>query len=254
MADVDAPCRVRSAQSLRPRPAPASPPGMSANEIGTAFPSLSAHVLVRLGDDYLGVWCTMMVAMMLPSVTPMVLLFDRVSAERARRSKRYLSTWIFVASYLAVWTLYGLGAYALYRGLRALDLELLDWSRGGPYALGALLGLAGLYELTPLKNACLRQCRSPMYFVLGGWRDGTRGAVRMGFEHGTYCVGCCWGLMLVLFGLGAMSILWMAVIAALIFAQKVLPFGDRLGRMLALAFVASGIWIAAAPSSVPGLA
>jgi len=203
---------------------------------------------------YLGVWCTMMVAMMLPSVTPMVLLFDRVSAERARRNKRYLSTWIFVASYLAVWTLYGLGAYALYRGLRALDLELLDWSRGGPYALGALLGLAGLYEPTARKNACLRQCRSPMYFVLGGWRDGTRGAVRMGFEHGTYCVGCCWGLMLVLFGLGAMSILWMAVIAALIFAQKVLPFGDRLGRMLALAFVASGIWIAAAPSSVPGLA
>jgi predicted metal-binding membrane protein len=202
---------------------------------------------------YLGVWVTMMAAMMLPSVAPMVLLFDKVSSERARRGRTVVPTWIFAASYLAVWTLYGLAAYGLYRGVRSLHLGFLDWNRGGPYVVGALLVLAGAYELTPLKAVCLRHCRSPMHFVLGGWRNGVGGALRMGVEHGAYCVGCCWGLMVVLFGLGVMSIAWMAVVAALIFAQKILPYGDRLTRVFAVAFVAAGVWIAAAPGSVPGL-
>jgi predicted metal-binding membrane protein len=202
---------------------------------------------------YVGIWVTMMAAMMLPSVAPMVLLFDKVSEERARRNRPYVPTWIFAASYFAVWTLYGLAAYAIYRGIRALDLEFLDWNRGGPYVVGALLAIAGIYELTPLKSICLRHCRSPMHFILGGWRDGTFGAIRMGAEHGGYCVGCCWGLMLVLFALGVMSILWMAVVAALIFAQKLLPRGEVLSRVFAVAFVGAAIWIAAAPSSVPGL-
>jgi predicted metal-binding membrane protein len=202
---------------------------------------------------YVGIWVTMMAAMMLPSVAPMVLLFDKVSGERARRNRPYVPTWIFAVSYLAVWTLYGLAAYALYRGVRALDLEFLDWNRGGPYVAGALVAAAGVYELTPLKNVCLRHCRSPMHFILGGWRDGTFGAIRMGAEHGAYCIGCCWGLMLVLFALGVMSILWMAVVAALIFAQKLLPRGERLTRVFAVAFVLMGIWIAVAPSTVPGL-
>jgi predicted metal-binding membrane protein len=202
---------------------------------------------------FVGIWVTMMAAMMLPSVAPMVLLFDRVSEEKARRGTAYVPTWIFVASYLAVWTVYGLAAYALYRGVRALDLGVLHWDRGGPYIAGTVVALAGLYELTPLKTVCLRHCRSPMHFVLGGWRDGVGGAVRMGVEHGAYCVGCCWGLMIVLFALGVMSLFWMAVVAALIFAQKVLPYGDRLARVFAVAFVAFGIWIAAAPGSVPGL-
>jgi predicted metal-binding membrane protein len=195
----------------------------------------------------------MMAAMMLPSVAPMVLLFDQVSEQRARQNQHFVPTWIFAASYLAVWTVYGLTAYAIYRGIRALDIEFLDWSRGGPYVVGALLAIAGLYELTPLKNICLRHCRSPLHFVLAGWRDGTGGAIRMGAEHGAYCVGCCWGLMLVLFALGVMSILWMAVVAALIFAQKILPRGEVLARVFAVAFVATGIWVATAPSTVPGL-
>ena len=202
---------------------------------------------------FVGIWVTMMAAMMLPSVAPMVLLFDRVSAEKARRDLPYVPTWIFAASYFAVWTVYGLAAYALYRGVRALDLGFLNWDRGGPYVAGALIGLAGLYELTPLKEVCLRHCRSPMHFVLSGWREGVSGAWRMGAEHGAYCVGCCWGLMVVLFALGVMSLFWMAVVAALIFAQKVLPYGDRLSRVFAVAFVAFGIWLAAAPGTVPGL-
>ncbi|TMK72349.1 MAG: DUF2182 domain-containing protein [Actinobacteria bacterium] len=201
---------------------------------------------------YLGIWVTMTAAMMLPSVAPMVLLFDRVSAEKARRDLPNVPTYVFALSYLAVWTIFGLAAYALYRGIRSLDIGFLEWDRGGPYVAGGLIALAGLYELTPLKEICLRHCRTPMHFVLG-WRDGVRGAVRMGVEHGAYCVGCCWGLMVMLFALGVMSLFWMAVVAALIFAQKVLPYGDKLSRVFAVALVAFGIWVAAAPGSVPGL-
>jgi predicted metal-binding membrane protein len=202
---------------------------------------------------FVGIWVTMMAAMMLPSVAPMLLLFVRVSAERGQRGHKYVPTWVFASSYLVVWTAYGLAAYGLYRGIRALDFGFLAWDRQGPYVAGALVALAGVYELTPLKSVCLRHCRSPMHFVLAGWREGVRGALRMGAEHGAYCVGCCWGLMLVLFALGVMSLFWMGVVAALIFAQKVLPYGDRLARVFAVAFVAFGIWIAASPGTVPGL-
>ena len=202
---------------------------------------------------FVGIWVTMMAAMMLPSVAPMVLLFDRVAGEQAKRDRPFVPTWIFVSTYLAVWAVYGLGAYGLYRGIRALDVGFLDWRRGGHYVAGAALAAAGLYELTPLKRVCLRHCRSPLHFVLGGWRPGLRGAIRMGVEHGAYCVGCCWGLMVILFALGVMSLFWMGVVAALIFAQKVLPYGNRLTRPFALLFVAAGIWLAAAPSTFPGL-
>ena len=113
--------------------------------------------------------------------------------------------------------------------------------------------VAGIYQLTPVKDVCLRHCRTPMHFLLHGWHEGKLGALRMGGEHGLYCVGCCWGLMVVLFTVGVMSLVWMAVIAAVIFAEKVIPYGTRLTKALALAFVALGIWIAVAPSSVPGL-
>ena len=202
---------------------------------------------------YLGIWVTMMAAMMLPSVAPMVLLFDKISSERARQGKSYVPTWVFALSYFAVWTVYGLAAYGIYRGVRSLHPGFLGWDRGGPYVVAGLIAFAGLYELTPLKSVCLRHCRSPMHFLLGGWRFGTAGALRMGVEHGAYCVGCCWGLMIVLFALGVMSLAWMAVVAGLIFAQKVLPRGDRLTRVFAVGFVGAAVWIAAAPGSVPGL-
>ena len=202
---------------------------------------------------YLGVWVTMMAAMMLPATAPMVTLFHRVSSERARRGQAFVPTWVFVLSYLAVWVAYGLAAYGLYRLVIAFDDGFLSWGRGGPYVAGGAIIAAGLYELTPLKRVCLKHCRSPLHFVLGGWRPGWAGALRMGAEHGAYCVGCCWGLMVVLFALGVMSLTWMLVVAALIFAQKVLPRGELLTRPFALAFVAVGIWVAAAAGTVPGL-
>ena len=202
---------------------------------------------------YLGIWVTMMGAMMLPSVFPMVLLFARVSSEGGRRGARVVPTWVFVMSYLAVWTLYGLVAYGLYRVVRTLDPGFLAWDRAGPYVVGGAVAAAGLYELTPLKSVCLRHCRSPLHFILGGWRPGWFGALRMGSAHGAYCVGCCWGLMIVLFALGVMSLFWMALVAGVIFVQKIIPWGERFTTALAVALVALGIWVAAAPGSVPDL-
>jgi len=202
---------------------------------------------------FLGVWVTMMAAMMLPSVAPMALLFARVSGERRRRGTSFVPTWVFLCGYLAAWTGYGLVAYGLFRLVSAANLHALDWQAHGPLIAGGAIAAAGIYQLTPLKRVCLRHCRSPLHFVLGGWREGRRGALRMGLEHGGYCVGCCWGLMLILFALGVMSIVWMLLVAGLIFAEKVLPFGHRLTPFFALAFVAAGIWVAAAPGSVPGL-
>jgi predicted metal-binding membrane protein len=202
---------------------------------------------------FTGIWVTMMAAMMFPSAAPMVLFFHRVSSERARRAQASVPAWIFSLSYLAVWTLYGLAAYGLYRIVVRFDVGFLDWDRGGRYVAGGAIVAAGLYELTPLKSVCLRHCRTPLHFVMGHWREGQLGAIRMGAEHGAYCVGCCWGLMIVLFALGVMSLTWMAVVAALILAQKVLPYGDRLTRVFAAVFIAAGIWVAAAPGSVPGL-
>ncbi|HVC87944.1 MAG TPA: DUF2182 domain-containing protein [Gaiellaceae bacterium] len=202
---------------------------------------------------FVGSWVTMMAAMMLPSVAPMALLFAAVSRERARRGGEHVPTSIFLGGYLAVWTMYGLLAYGVYRALRAIDLHLLAWSHHGPLVAGSVLVATGVYQLTPFKRVCLRHCRSPLHYVLGGWRDGKAGAARMGIEHGAFCVGCCWGLMVVLFALGAMSLVWMGIVAGLIFAEKVLPFGHRLTRVIAVSLAAAGIWVAVAPDSVPGL-
>ena len=198
---------------------------------------------------FLGIWVTMMAAMMLPSVSPMVLAYARVGRARPTSAP----TAVFVAGYFAAWTLYGLVAYGLYRLVDAADLGLLAWHRAGPYVAGGAIVAAGLYQLTPIKDVCLRHCRTPVHFLAHGWRNGAAGALRMGFTHGLYCVGCCWGLMLVLFTLGVMSLFWMAVIAGVIFAEKMLPYGERLTRVVAVAFIVLGLWIAIAPDTVPGL-
>ena len=203
---------------------------------------------------FVGIWVTMMAAMMLPSVSPMVLVFARVSRERQRQGRAgFVPTWIFVAGYLAAWTAYGLLAYGVFRLVTGVDSGYLTWDRAGAYVAGAAIVSAGIYQLTPLKELCLRHCRGPMHFVLHGWRPGRPGALRMGAEHGLYCVGCCWGLMVILFAVGVMSLLWMAAVAGVIFAEKLFPHGLRLSRVFAVAFVAFGIWVAVAPASVPGL-
>jgi predicted metal-binding membrane protein len=202
---------------------------------------------------YLGLWVTMMAAMMLPSAAPMVLLFAKVSSDRTRHGRTFAPTWVFVTGYLAAWTAYGLVAFGVYRAIVAAGTGFLAWDRQGPVVAGAAIAAAGAYELTPLKNICLRHCRTPLHFLLHDWRAGRLGGFVMGVHHGGYCVGCCFGLMLILFSLGVMSLVWMAALAVVILAQKVLPLGRALLSAFAVCLVAVGIWVAAAPGSVPGL-
>jgi predicted metal-binding membrane protein len=185
---------------------------------------------------YLGIWITMTAAMMLPSEAPAALFLARLT--------RGLPTLLFLAGYLAVWTAYGLVAYGVFRLVTSFDTGWLAWNEGGPYVAGGVIAAAGIYELTPLKQICLRRCRSPH-------PDGP--AFRSGLVNGLYCGGCSGGLMAVLFALGVMSLVWMVVVAAVIFTEKVLPQGLRLSRVVAMALLTLGIWVAFSPSTVPGL-
>jgi predicted metal-binding membrane protein len=195
---------------------------------------------------YVGIWVTMMAAMMLPSVAPMALVFAHVSSQRAHhRGEGAVSTWFLLAGYLAAWTAYGLAAYGLYRAVKAWDPAFLSWDHQGPVVAGTAIAAAGLYQLTPLKRACLRRCRSPLAFVLERWRDGTAGALRMGVEHGGYCLGCCALLMALLFVGGLMNLLWAAAIAAWVLLEKVLPAGELMARGAGGLAVAFGVWMMA---------
>jgi predicted metal-binding membrane protein len=185
---------------------------------------------------YLGIWVTMTAAMMLPSEAPAALLVARL--------RRGLPAVLFIAGYLAVWTAYGLAAYGLFRLVTSFDTGWLAWNEGGPYVAGGVIAAAGVYELTSLKQLALRRCRS---------RHPDGPALRSGLAEGLYCVGSSGGLMAVLFAVGVMNVLWMVVVAAVIFAEKVLPQGLRLTRPLAIALLALGIWVALSPSTVPGL-
>jgi predicted metal-binding membrane protein len=189
---------------------------------------------------FVGIWVTMMAAMMLPSAAPMVLVHAR-----SRRG----STVVYVAGYLAAWTVYGLAAYGVYRGIRTVAPSFLAWDRDGPWVAGGALIAAGLYQLTPLKTVCLRHCRSPVGLLL----HARGGALRIGLTHGAWCIGCCSGLMLALFALGVMSLVWMAAVALVILAEKALPGGERIAWATAAALVALGVWVGSSPSSVPGL-
>jgi predicted metal-binding membrane protein len=203
---------------------------------------------------FIGVWVTMTAAMMLPSTAPMVLMVRMASAQPGRgRPSAPVTTALFLAGYVAAWTVYGLAAYGAFRALAAHHPAFLAWDREGPVVAGAAVVAAGVYQLTPLKRACLRHCRTPLHFVMHRWREGTAGAFAMGLEHGAWCLGCCFGLMLALFAVGVMSIAWMAVVAVVIFAEKVFPGGARLAAPVAVCLLALGVLIAVAPSSVPGL-
>src|SRR3954453_1266999 len=200
-------------------------------------------------------WVVMMAAMMFPSIAPMVLMYARIEEGKREQGKRTEAgtTALFVVGYLLTWGAAGVIGYAIIQGGRALDLSFLAWHNGGPYIAGGVILAAGIYQLTPLKDACLRRCRSPMMFLLTAWRPGRNGALRMGMEHGGWCVGCCWGLMAALFALGVMSIGWMVLIAALIATEKLLPWRVVANRGVALVLIVLGLGVALAAEDVPGL-
>ena len=191
-------------------------------------------------------WLVMMAAMMLPAVTPMVVAYSRREAPAG-------ATPFFVAGYLVAWLAAGLLAYVLVEGVRSLDLGFLAWDTAGRYVAGGVILAAAIYQLTTPKDACLRRCRDPRAFLEGHWRPGRVGALRMGMEHGGFCVGCCWALMAALFALGVMSVGWMAFIAALIVAERLLPWKVAAGRGIAILLAVLALGVALAPEEVPGL-
>jgi predicted metal-binding membrane protein len=197
---------------------------------------------------FTGVWAVMMAAMMFPSVAPTVALYARMT-----RVRRPLAPLFFAGGYLLTWTAAGLFAYGLFRLGRELLGSDLAWSRGGQWFAGGVLLVAAAYEVTPLKEMCLAKCRSPLGFLLGSWRDGTRGAVEMGARHGAWCVGCCWALMAALFALGVMSLAWSAFVAGIVAFEKVLPWRRVATYGTAAVLLALAILLWAAPDAIPGL-
>ncbi len=200
---------------------------------------------------FLALWVVMMVAMMFPTAAPMIVLFGRVQAQRRSRGDAFIATSVFVGAYLFVWSASGivafLAAIAAERVAGELGLSTETAARIG----GALLVVAGLYQLTPLKRACLTHCRSPLSFVMTSWRPGTAGALRMGIEHGVYCLGCCWLLFVILFPLGMMNVAAMAVITLFIFAEKTFPFGRRVMQAGAAILILYGLAVLVAPALLP---
>jgi predicted metal-binding membrane protein len=201
---------------------------------------------------FAGVWVVMMAAMMFPSIGPMVVMDSRIRAEKRERGAA-VGTALFTAGYLVAWTAAGVLAYAVFEALRSLDIGFLAWDEGGRFVAAGVLLAAALYQLTSLKDAYLSECRAPLTFVHHVWRPGAFGAVRMGIAHGARCIGCCWALMAALFALGVMSLGWMALIAAMIASEKLLPWKSAATRGVMAVLLVLAIAVAVSPESVPGL-
>ena len=196
---------------------------------------------------FLAVWIVMMAAMMFPSVAPTVALYSRMTRQRSP-----VLPLMFVSGYLLTWAAAGVLAYAIGVAISSMSTEFFAWDRAGRWTAGATLVVAAVYELTPLKDVCLAKCRSPLGFMLSSWRDGSSGALQMGAKNGAWCVGCCWALMASLFALGVMSIVWMAVVATLIAAEKIVPW-RRVAHGTAAVLLVLGVLLILAPTAIPGL-
>ena len=181
-------------------------------------------------------WVVMMVAMMLPSAAPTILLFAALTRTQASASP-LSPTAGFAAGYVLLWGVFSLVATLAHRALEHAALVSSAMRATTSVLAGLLLVAAGIYQWTSLKHACLSHCRSPIHFVTRHWRAGLGGAFRLGLTHGAYCVGCCWALMVILVAVGAMSLPWVLLIAVLVFAEKVLPGGLRTARVIGLLLV-----------------
>jgi predicted metal-binding membrane protein len=175
-------------------------------------------------------WAVMMVTMMTPSAAPMILMFAGVNRRRWEQQVPYVLTGVFLLGYLAVWAAFSVLATAAQWGLHDASLLSPMLVSTTPVLGGTLLLVAGIYQWTPLKHACLSKCRSPLGFVLNEWREGRWGAFLMGLKHGSYCTGCCWSLMALLFVAGVMNLLWVAAIVGFILLEKMAPAGQRMGQ------------------------
>ncbi|MDX6388153.1 MAG: hypothetical protein QOD85_1955 [Gaiellaceae bacterium] len=223
-------------------------PAMSEGSVmGDAMVRVQPWAAGQLAPRFL-MWAVMMVAMMLPSAIPMTLVYAAVARKAARENRPVAPTFVFVAGYLAIWVLFSVAATAAQSGLDQWALLSPTMSSASPYLGGGLLIAAGVYELTPYKHTCLAHCRAPAHFISQKWRSGFPGAFRMGLGLGTYCLGCCWILMGLLFVGGLMNLLWVAAIAAFILLEKTLPLAEVGARLVGAAMIVVGL------VSVSGLA
>lgn len=200
---------------------------------------------------FIGIWIAMMVAMMFPASAPMILTFSKISASKRQQDRPFVPTWIFVSAYLLVWSLCGVVAYILASGIEYLAAQSMWLMESAARFGGITLLVAGLYQLSPLKDTCLAKCRTPLQFILSSWREGYRGAFRMGLEHGAYCLGCCWLLFAILFPLGLMNLAVMVLVTALIFAEKALPAGRLVGKLAGVGLIVYGVLVIFMPIVLP---
>ena len=230
---------------------PASMAGMDMSGMTMPAPGPGPAFLPRWswshGAILLGMWTVMMVGMMLPSVTPMLLIYLRVAQQAAARGYRFVTVGWFTAGYLAAWVLFSLTATAAQGVLEVRGLMSSMMVTESSRLAGALLVVVGIFQWTPLKNACLAQCRAPLAFIQrhGGFQSTAAGSLRLGFIHGLYCIGCCWALMAVLFVAGVMNLLWIAALMVLVLLEKLVPRGALVARGAGLAAVACGLWLIA---------
>jgi predicted metal-binding membrane protein len=203
---------------------------------------------------FVAVWTVMMAAMMLPAAAPMIFIFASAQARRAHNVA--VPTWIFIVGYILIWAAAGALVYILVQigselATRLTPPERTKWA---PLALGSTLIAAGFYQFTPIKLVCLSHCRSPFAIVAQYWRDGKVGALVMGLRHGAYCLGCCWALFAVMVAAGVMSLAWMLLLTLVVFIEKVLTPGRRVGAAMGIALILLGIVVAGGAIQMPGLA
>ena len=214
-------------------------PGMA-----MATPAMHAWSWVEV-STLIVMWAVMMVAMMTPSAAPMILMFATIHRRRTAEGRPAVPIAIFVLGYFVVWTLFSVVAALAQVGLHAAALLSPAMAATSPLLAGGLFIAAGVFQWTPLKRTCLDTCRMPLSFLMANWREGPGGAFQMGLRHGLYCLGCCWALMALLFVAGVMNILWVVAIAAAVLVEKVVPHGDRVGRIAGLGLAATGALLAA---------
>ncbi|MDO8432800.1 MAG: DUF2182 domain-containing protein [Candidatus Binatus sp.] len=213
---------------------------MTPADLGGVVARLASPMPSQLVDAWLTfmMWAVMMVAMMLPSASPMILIYARIAHGRERAPAQ--CTRMFALGYVAVWTAYSVAATALQIALHATSI-ISNASIATPIAGAVILIATGIYQLTPYKQACLGHCQSPIAFFMTRWRDGAAGAFRLGLEHGAFCVGCCWMLMALLFVAGVMNLAWVAAISAFVLLEKVTPYPRAIANIAGAIMLAGGI-------------
>jgi len=216
--------------------------GMSMGEETTGAMMTRAAWTPAYAAVIFAMWWIMMVAMMLPSASPTILLFAKISRKQREAGKPFAPASAFTLGYLLVWGLFSTAAAGLQWGLERSGLLSMMMESTSLFLSGVILIAAGLWQLTPLKLACLRHCRSPLHFVTHGFRPGLQGAVRMGMAHGLYCLGCCWFLMLLLFYGGVMNLYWILGLAVYVLIEKIAPAGEWVSRLAGLALLVWGGW------------